>query len=172
MRSTSWHLEAAILRRGFSLRWLRDNVFSGMDISRLRIWPREPPGGRALLPPHLAGERTPHGPAATGALIGLTLRHTRAHTGPAVMEGVVRNAAGPGTDARASAPGERIVVLRRRNWPIRCGCSFSGSFTTARSTAPEQSKQRRRRSALAGVGTGVYRDMQDACAQPSPGMMA
>ena len=50
-----------------------------------------PPGSEGLVfLPYLTGERTPHlDPSATGAFIGLTARHTRAHLTRAVMEGVV-----------------------------------------------------------------------------------
>ena len=40
--------------------------------------------------PYLTGERTPHlDPLATGAFVGLTARHTRAHLTRALMEGVL-----------------------------------------------------------------------------------
>jgi xylulokinase len=50
-----------------------------------------PPGSeRLFFLPYLAGERTPHmDPQATGAFVGLTLRHGREHLARAVMEGVV-----------------------------------------------------------------------------------
>jgi len=88
----TWYLMAAILAAGLALRWLRDNLFPGTDYPTLADRAAAiPPGAEGLFfLPHLAGERTPHmDPRATGAFIGLTLRHTRDHLIRAVMEGVV-----------------------------------------------------------------------------------
>jgi xylulokinase len=87
-----WHLEAATLAAGLSLRWLRDNVLQGWSYAALADAAAEvPPGSeRLFFLPYLAGERTPHmDPQATGAFVGLTLRHAREHLARAVMEGVV-----------------------------------------------------------------------------------
>ena len=87
-----WHLEAAILTAGYSLRWLRDQVLPGADYTALAdLASQAPPGSEGLFfLPYLAGERTPWmDPAARGTLIGLTLRHDRRHIVRALMEGVV-----------------------------------------------------------------------------------
>lgn len=88
----TWYLMGAILAAGLALRWLRDTFFPGADYGTLADRAAAiPPGAEGLLfLPHLAGERTPHmDPHATGAFVGLTLRHTAAHLIRAVMEGVV-----------------------------------------------------------------------------------
>jgi xylulokinase len=88
----TWYLMAAILTAGLALRWLRDTFFPGADYGTLADRAATiPPGADGLLfLPHLAGERTPHmDPHATGAFVGLTLRHTADHFLRAVMEGVV-----------------------------------------------------------------------------------
>lgn len=88
----TWYLMAAILSAGLALRWLRDNLFPGADYPTLadRAATMAPGAEGLVFLPYLAGERTPHmDPRATGAFVGLTLRHTRDHLIRAVMEGVV-----------------------------------------------------------------------------------
>ena len=87
-----WHLEAAMLSAGLSLKWLRDNVMPGSTYQDLAdAAALVPPGAEGLFfQPYLAGERTPHmDPKARGSFVGLTLRHGRGHLARVVMEGVV-----------------------------------------------------------------------------------
>ena len=87
-----WHLLAATLTAGKSLRWVRDNIFNNKGYQELVDEASLiPPGAEGLIfVPHLAGERTPYmDSTATGAFVGLTLRHTRAQIVRAVLEGVV-----------------------------------------------------------------------------------
>jgi xylulokinase len=86
-----WHLMGVMLSAGGSLRWYRDNMAPDMDFDRL-LEPAEaiPVGCEGLLfLPYLSGERTPHpDPLARGAFVGLTGRHTLAHLTRSVLEGV------------------------------------------------------------------------------------
>jgi xylulokinase len=87
-----WHLLAATLTAGKSLRWLRDEIFPGFGYQELvNAAIKIEPGAKGLIfLPYLAGERTPHmDPDAAGAFLGLTLQHTKAHMIRAVLEGVV-----------------------------------------------------------------------------------
>ena len=88
-----WYQLGATLSAGLSLRWLRDrlrlqseNPYASLD----RLAADVPPGSDGLIfLPYLVGERSPiMDPAATGALLGLTLGHRRAHLARAVLEGV------------------------------------------------------------------------------------
>jgi xylulokinase len=81
---------------GAALRWARDLLAgtaggSGSDSYDPLTQPAAdvPPGAEGLIfLPHLMGERGPQAdPLARGALIGLTLRHGRAHMVRAVLEG-------------------------------------------------------------------------------------
>ncbi len=88
----TWHLLAATLTAGKSLRWLRDNIFHGFEYHEMVDEASQvSPGSEGLFfLPYLAGERTPHlDPDATGAFIGLRLHHNRATMIRAVLEGVV-----------------------------------------------------------------------------------
>ena len=88
-----WYVMAATLSAGLSLRWWRD-VLGLPPEGAYELLSEEgakaPPGAEGLLfLPYLLGERTPHmDPLASGALVGLTIRHTRGHIARAIMEGV------------------------------------------------------------------------------------
>ncbi len=88
-----WYQLGATLSAGLSLRWLRDrlrlqtdNPYAALD----RLAADVPAGADGLIfLPYLVGERSPiMDPEATGAFIGLTLGHRRAHLARAVLEGV------------------------------------------------------------------------------------
>jgi xylulokinase len=83
-------LLAVTLSAGGSLRWWRDVTGLGYD-ELVAEAATVPMGSEGLLfLPYLTGERTPHlDPLATGAFVGLTARHTRAHLTRALMEGVL-----------------------------------------------------------------------------------
>jgi xylulokinase len=162
-----WHLEAAILAAGLSLRWLRDNVLEGWSYAALAdAAARIPPGSeRLFFLPHLAGERTPHmDPQATGAFVGLTLRHSREHMARAVMEGVVF-ALRQGLElmAELGVLVERIVASGGATahplWLQLQADIFNRSIhRTATIEAAAVGA-----ALLAGVGTGLYPDAMEAC---------
>jgi len=88
-----WYQLGATLSAGLSLRWLRDrlrlqtdNPYAALD----RLAADVPAGADGLIfLPYLVGERSPiMDPQATGAFVGLTLGHRRAHLARAVLEGV------------------------------------------------------------------------------------
>jgi xylulokinase len=87
-----WHMEAAILSAGLSLRWLRDKFWQDQSYDRLATAAQqvEAAAQGIFFLPYLAGERTPvMDPTARAAFIGLSLEHGQAHVVRAVMEGVV-----------------------------------------------------------------------------------
>ncbi|HEY1520518.1 MAG TPA: xylulokinase, partial [Solirubrobacteraceae bacterium] len=86
-----WHAMGVMLSAAGSLSWLRhatdpDATYDTL-LREAEAWP---PGTEGLIfLPYLAGERTPHAdPDATGAFVGLTLRHDRGALTRAVLEGV------------------------------------------------------------------------------------
>ncbi len=86
-----WHAMGVMLSAAGSLRWYRDVVAPDVPFDRLVAEAAAVPAGSDGLRflPYLTGERTPHAdPDATGAFVGLTVRHTRAHLTRAVLEGV------------------------------------------------------------------------------------
>ncbi len=88
-----WYLMGVVLSAGNTLRWLRDILSVGVELSYDRLTNEAAsvaPGSDGLLfLPYLTGERTPHNDSnARGVFFGLHLGHTRAHLARAVMEGV------------------------------------------------------------------------------------
>ena len=87
----TWHVMGVMLSAAGSLRWYRDTLAPGEDFGALVAEAASVEAGAEGLRflPYLTGERTPHAdPAARGAFVGLTVRHTRAHLTRAVLEGV------------------------------------------------------------------------------------
>ena len=164
-----WHLEAAILSAGLSLRWLRDQLMTGKNYQELAdLAAQAPPGAEGLFfLPYLAGERTPHmDPTARGAFIGLTLRHSQAHLVRAVMEGVVF-ALRQGLDLMVSlgAPLEEIIAsgggTRHPLWLQLQANIFNRPVKTSRgATAGQVEAAALGAAILAGTGSGVYPDLR------------
>lgn len=91
-----WYLMGVVLSAGGSFAWYRDQFareFADTAMANQELT-REaetiPPGaGGVTFLPYLQGERTPHRDAAMrGAILGLSLAHTRAHVTRAVLEGI------------------------------------------------------------------------------------
>ena len=88
-----WYLMGVVLSAGNALRWLRDILAQGEELS-YDLLTREAdavkPGSDGLLfLPYLTGERTPHNDSnARGVFFGLHLGHRKGHLVRAVMEGV------------------------------------------------------------------------------------
>lgn len=160
-----YHLMAVTLAAGGALRWWRD-LLGLDDYERLTAEAAAvPPGAEGLLfLPYLSGERTPHlDPAARGAFVGITARHTRAHLTRAVMEGVVfslhdgfaliRALGVPISEVRATGGGARSPLWRQilsdtLALPVRRVVAEEGPAYGA--------------ALLAGVAAGVWRDLAEA----------
>ena len=86
-----WHIEAATLSAGLSLRWLR-GILGGLSYAEMADLADQAPVGcdGLLFAPYLQGERTPYMDAQLrGGIVGLSIHHTRQDLVRAVMEGVV-----------------------------------------------------------------------------------
>ena len=92
----TWYLMGVVLSAGGAFAWYRDqlarDVASAEDANELlgAEAATTPPGAEGVtFLPYLQGERTPHRDAsARGALLGLSLAHSRAHVSRAVLEGI------------------------------------------------------------------------------------
>ncbi len=162
-----WYAQAAILSAGLALRWLRDTL--GLSnhphaYDHLSTLASDvPPGADGLtFLPYLAGERTPHyDPQARGAFIGLRLHHGAGHLARAVMEGV------------AFALADCLALLADVDrWLLSGGAAHSPVWTQILADVfnrplwlTETSHPACVGAALvAGVGTGQYPTIAEACA--------
>jgi len=91
-----WHIMGVTQAAGLSLRWFRDTFATDSSGARESYdqltaeAAKIPAGSDGLLwTPYLMGERAPHLDSnARGALVGLTVSHTRGHVIRAILEGV------------------------------------------------------------------------------------
>ncbi len=173
----AWHVMGVTQSAGLSLQWMRDN-FGGMEQELSKFIHVDPydlmtkeaeqaePGSQGLIYlPYLMGERTPHlDPYARGVFFGLTAKHNRSHMIRSVMEGVVYSLKDcleiikemdvPIQDIRASGGGSRSDLWRQMqadvfNTPITTISSSEGPALGA--------------ALLAGVGAGIYSNVNEAC---------
>ncbi len=164
-----WHLMGVMLSAAGSLRWYRDTIAPGVSYERLLAPAADAPAGSEglIFLPYLTGERTPYpDPNARGAFIGLTLRHGLSHMTRAVLEGVafglrdsmelVREA-GLGTveQVRVSGGGARSALWRQILADV-LNCELVTVNTTEGAAYGA--------ALLAGVGVGVWDDVDAACA--------
>ncbi len=164
-----WHLMGVMLSAAGSLRWYRDTFAPGVPYDSLLAEAQQVPAGSEGLVflPYLSGERTPHAnPRATGAFLGLTLRHGRGHATRAVLEGVafglrdnleLLRAAGvqAPTEVRVSGGGARGALWRQILADV-LGVPLVQPQTTEGAAFGA--------ALLAGVGAGAWADVDAACA--------
>ncbi len=173
----AWYLMGVTQGAGLSLRWVRDNI--GLPEMALERWAgvdayatlaREaehvPAGSDGLLfLPYLQGERTPHLDAyARGGWIGLTASHTRRHLVRSVLEGVafslkdcfaIIQEQGLALDqVRATGGGAKSILWRQ----IIADVLGVELVTTNAGEGPAFGA-----ALLAGVASGVYASVQQAC---------
>ncbi|GBC92446.1 Xylulose kinase [bacterium HR15] len=173
----SWHVMGVMLMAGGALRWYRDTFAqaemyaahaAGEDPYDRLLKEAEPipPGAEGLLfLPYLSGERTPHAdPKARGAFVGATLSHQRAHFTRAVLEGVVfglrdsfeiLQAMGIEIrEVRMTGGGARSALWRQ----ILSDVTGYPLYTLQAEEGPAFGV-----ALLAGVGTGVWSSVPEAC---------
>ena len=172
----TWHVMGVMLSAGGSLKWFKENMAKG-EISGLqkgvdeyeylmKEGAKSPPGSQGLLfLPYLSGERTPHGdPLAKGAFVGLTLRHKMPHLIRAVIEGVsfglkdcmelIKEQKIDPDQIIVSGGGSRSALWRQILADI-----FEKNIATVNLSQGAALGA----ALLAGVGSGVFADIQKAC---------
>ncbi len=120
-----------------------------------------------LFLPYLTGERTPHAdPNARGALVGITPRHGRRHVVRSIMEGItyamkdsleiIRQMGIAVDEIRLSGGGARSEFWRQMQADVydNAVCTINADEGPAYGVA-----------LLAGVGTGVWDSVEEACEQ-------
>ncbi len=172
-----WHVMGVTLAAGGSLRWFRDTL-GQPESATAQVKNVDPyevllkgasnvtAGSEGLVfLPYLTGERTPHpDPYARGSFIGLTLRHSKSHMVRAVLEGVAyslrdcleltKNLGLEIKQVRASGGGSRSALWRQ---------ILADVFNTDLVTVTSLSGASYGAALLSGVGTGMYKNVNEAC---------
>jgi xylulokinase len=165
-----WHLMGVMLSAAGSLQWYHDRLAPERSFADLLEEAAAVPAGSEglIFLPYLSGERTPHpDPLARGAWIGLTARHERGHLTRAVLEGVafglkdmfelMKSAGlGPIEQVRVSGGGAKSLLWRQVLADV-----LEAELVTVNTTEGAAYGA----ALLAGVGAGVWRDVDAACAQ-------
>ena len=173
----TWHVMGVTQAAGFSLKWFRDNlckeemsVADLMGVDPYVLMDQEADKVKAgsnglIYLPYLIGERTPHLDAdAKGVFFGLSTVHKKRDMIRSVMEGVVYSLkdclgiiSGMGVDVsevRASGGGGKSKLWKQMQADI-----FGLPITTTNSSEGPALGV----ALLAGVGTGVYKSVAEAC---------
>lgn len=173
----TWHVMGVTQGAGLSLKWFRDNFcieekrtgelmkvdpYVLMDEEAMKV----SPGCEGLIYlPYLMGERTPHlDPDARGVFFGISAKHEKQDFVRAVMEGVVfslkdclqiiKEMGVEVSEVRASGGGGKSKLWRQ----MQADVFGSEIKTVSSSEGPALGV-----AILAGVGTGVYKSVPEAC---------
>lgn len=172
-----WCVFGCMLAAGGSFQWFRNNLADGevalakrqkVDPYQLLVQQAEqaPVGSEGLFfLPYLTGERCPHpDPLARGGWIGLTARSTRQHMIRALLEGItfgmrdaleiMREMGVSISEVRASGGGARSDFWRQ----LQADVYDAPIVLTNASEGPAYGV-----AILAGVGTGVWESVEEAC---------
>jgi len=173
----TWHVMGVTQGAGLSLKWFRDNfcleekrTAELMQVDPYVLMDQEAekivPGSEGLIYlPYLMGERTPHlDPYARGVFFGLSAKHEKPHMIRAIMEGVVfslrdcleiiKEMGIEVNEVRASGGGGKSKLWRQ----MQADVFGTDVYTVTSSEGPALGV-----ALLAGVGAGIYKDIQEAC---------
>jgi len=169
-----WYIQGAILSAGLSLSWFAENLRFDESLKKSDVDPYEilskeaesaEPGCEGLIfTPYLIGERSPHmDPYARAIFFGLALSHKKAHMVRAIMEGVVY------------ALRDSIEVFKELGVKINRIVARGGGarstlwrqiqadmFNSEVMTVEVKQEAAFGASLLAGVGAGIYKDLEEA----------
>jgi len=173
----TWHVMGVTQGAGLSLKWFRDNfcneekrVAELMNIDPYILMDTEAEkvdaGCNGLIYlPYMMGERTPHlDPNARGVFFGLSAKHGKQDMLRAIMEGVtyslrdcleiIKEMEIPVSEVRASGGGGKSKLWRQMQADV---------FNTDIATINSSEGPALGVALLAGVGTGVYDNVAQAC---------
>lgn len=167
-----WHVMGVTQAAGLSLRWFRDTFCAdgnsnGDPYDALAEEAAKAPAGSegVLWAPYLMGERTPYlDPHARAAWVGITARHRRPHLIRALMEGVafsLRDTLEIFREIRIAVQGIRVGGGGARSALWRQIQADTFGFQVEQLAAEEGAAFGA--ALLAGVGTGVWQTVDEAC---------
>lgn len=167
-----WHTMGVTLTAAGALQWFHNELVAAGEQGKSQYKQitqeaaKIPAGSEGLqFLPYLAGERTPHlDPNARGAMVGITLKHTRGHVTRAIMEGVtmalrdsyaiMQDLGIPVREIRAGGGGSKNPFWRQMQADV------FGKPVTAM-VADEGAAYGV--ALLASVGAGNYKNIEAAC---------
>lgn len=161
----AWHVMGVTQAAGLSLRWFRDQFAPQASYEEL-LARAEPSSQGLLFLPYLMGERTPHlDPHARGVFCGLSAAHSLGHMVRALLEGIAFSMrdclevfAHMGVPApesvRIAGGGARSSLWRQ----IHADVLGVPVTTLQASEGPAYGA-----ALLAGVGTGLWSSVPEAC---------
>jgi len=172
-----WHVMGVVLSAGGSFQWFRNNLGEpektiaaqeGVDPYDVlcREAEKAQPGSEGLFfLPYLTGERTPHAnPNAKGGWIGLTARHQKAEMIRSTLEGItygmrdsleiIKGMGVPVNEIRASGGGAASALWRQLQADI-----YGQDIVTINAGEGAALGV----ALLAGVGTGAFASVEQAC---------
>ncbi len=173
----TWHIMGVTQGAGLSLKWFRDNfcieekrTAELMKIDPYVLMDQEAANADAgcnglIYLPYLMGERTPHlDPNAKGVFFGLSAKHEKPDLIRSIMEGVVfslkdcmeiiKEMGVDVSEVRASGGGGKSKIWRQMQADV-----FGTDIVTINSSEGPALGV----ALLAGVGTGVYSSVNQAC---------
>src|SRR5580698_23615 len=164
-----WHVMGVTQSAGLSLRWLRDTFFAGQSYDALSEAAAKVPAGSEGLAwaPYLLGERTPHlDPEVRAAFTGIGMQHGAAHFTRAALEGVAYSLQDtftlfaelgiPVSGIRLGGGGARSALWRRIQ---------AGIYGQAVEVLTAEEGGAFGCALMAGVGTGHWANLDEACSQ-------
>ena len=162
-----WHVMGVTQGAGLSLKWFRTNFAENLNYKEIDALAEGVKIGADSLIylPYLMGERTPHlDPNARGVFFGISAMHEKKHFLRAVMEGVTYSLR------------DCLEVLKEMDIPLNDMVAVGGGGTSAlwrkmlcgTFNLPVKTIEAGEGPALgvailAGVGTGIYPSVEDAC---------
>lgn len=161
-----WFTMGAIMNAGLSYKWF-NSLFETTDYGSMnrKIADGKPGSGGVIFLPYLNGERTPHmNPNLSGAFVGLNLNTGREELSRAVMEGVafalnqcieVCGKLGLKTDTMIASGG----AVRSDAW-LQIQADI---YNLPLKVADTQEQASLGAAIVAGVGAGIYRDVEEGC---------
>jgi len=160
-----WHSMSVMLSCGGALKWVRD-AFGFGSYDEMAQLASQAKNSTATFKPYLAGERTPHNdPSLRGSFEGLSLSDGRAEIAKAVFDGVTSGL----------LDGFNLLIELRDTWPESIRVTGGGAKSdywmqliadtfrvpTVRLAVDEGPAFGA--AILAGVGAGVWPDVETAC---------
>lgn len=162
-----WLLMGANLSGGVTLKWLKNNILQMDSYDAMTdLAEQSRPGSDGLFfLPYLSGERTPwNDPDARGIYFGLSLKHDRADMIRAAMEGIIYaqkctfkifREMGLSFDRVVASGGGANSRVFRQILADQTDCEVVTSLVREQGCVGA--------AMLAGVGTGVFSDLKEAC---------